>query len=190
MMIVGYARVSTEEQKLDLQVKALETAGCDRIFEDRGFSGACFARDGLDRALGSLKPGGTLVVWRLDRLGRSLSGLIQLIDQLGQRQVQFRSVMENIDTCSSGGRLMFHMMAALAEFERALISERTRAGIKEAKARGRQVGRPRALSEDAVRKALAAVHCDGATTTEIARRFGISQRTLQRHLQRARADIL
>ena len=177
MMIVGYARVSTEEQKLDLQLKALANAGCNRIFEDRGFSGAGFAREGLEQALGSLKPGGTLVVWRLDRLGRSLSGLIQLIDQLGRRQIQFRSVMENIDTCSSGGRLMFHMMAALAEFERALISERTRAGIEEAKAQGRRIGRPKALNDNALREAPAAVRRDGTTTAELAARFAVSQRT-------------
>lgn len=188
-MIVGYARVSTDEQKLDLQISALEVAGCNRIYKDQGRSGLSFDREGLEGALNSLKPGSTLVVWRLDRLGRSLSGLVQLIDQLGKRQVHFRSVMENIDTSSPGGRLMFHMMAALAEFERALISERTRAGLNEAKAQGKLIGRPKALTEADIRRALRDVHRDGLTMIETSERLGVSVRTLQRHLRWARDSI-
>jgi len=183
-MIVGYARVSTEEQKLDLQLTALRGAGCNRIYEDQGRSGYSFAREGLEAALESLTPGGTLVVWRLDRLGRSLSGLVQLIDQLGKRQVHFRSVMENIDTTSPGGRLMFHMMAALAEFERAVIVERTRAGLAEARARGSVIGRPKAMDEDRVRDACHAVHFEGRCMREVAGQSGVSIRTLQRYLKR------
>lgn len=185
-MIVGYARVSTEDQKVDLQLTALRQAGCKRIYEDRGKSGAIFDREGLDAAMASLKPGATLVVWRLDRLGRSLSGLVNLIEQLGKRQVHFRSLMENIDTTTSGGRLMFHMMAALAEFERALISERTRAGIEEARAQGRRIGRPATLTENAIGAALWAVAVEGMTMLDVADRFGVSARTLRRHFGRAR----
>lgn len=181
-MIVGYTRVSTDEQRLDLQITALERAGCDRIFADQGVSGYQFSRGGLKSAMKSLKPGGTLVVWRLDRLGRSLSGLVRLMEQLGARGVHFRSVTENIDTGSSGGRLMFHMMAALAEFERSLISERTRAGMAAARARGCIVGRPRALDDQQIRAARCAVRCHGRGVREISEELGISTRTLQRHL--------
>jgi len=185
-MIVGYARVSTEDQKVDMQLTALRLAGCKRIYEDRGKSGAIFDREGLEAAMASLKPGATLVVWRLDRLGRSLSGLVNLIEQLGKRQIHFRSLTENIDTTSSGGRLMFHMMAALAEFERALISERTRAGIEEARAQGRRIGRPATLTETAIGAAFRAVAVDGMTMLDVADRFGVSSRTLRRHFVRAR----
>ncbi|MCV9910388.1 recombinase family protein [Brucella sp. HL-2] len=140
---VGYARVSTEEQKVDLQLNALKLAGCEQIFMDEGVSGAKVDRAGLKKALASLQPGDTLVVWRLDRLGRSLINLVGLMSELGNRGVEFHSVMENIDTCSAGGRLVFHLMAALAEFERSLISERTKAGMEAAKLRGIHVGRPR-----------------------------------------------
>jgi DNA invertase Pin-like site-specific DNA recombinase len=185
-MIVGYARVSTEEQKLDLQISALTNAGCNIIYRDHGRSGHDFDRTGLDEALSSLMPGSTLVVWRLDRLGRSLSGLVELIEKLGKRHVHFRSVMENIDTSSPGGRLMFHLMAALAEFERALISERTRAGLQVAKAQGKPIGRPKALTEADICRALHEVHDAGATMVDTARWLGVSVRTLQRYLREAR----
>ncbi|WP_343529025.1 recombinase family protein [Sphingomonas sp.] len=185
-MIVGYARVSTEEQKLDLQIGALKKAGCNRIFQDRGCSGGSFQRDGLEAAFNSLKPGGTLVVWRLDRLGRSLSGLVDLIDRLGKRDAHFHSLMEHIDTSSSGGRLMFHMMAALAEFERALISERTRAGLAEAKLRGQMIGRPKRLDQADLRRALDYKYVERRTTFETALHFGVSVRTMQRYLRETR----
>lgn len=140
---VGYARVSTEEQKVDLQLNALKQAGCDQIFVDEGVSGAKADRAGLKKALASLQPGDTLVVWRLDRLGRSLINLVGLMSELGSRGIEFYSLMENIDTTSAGGRLVFHLMAALAEFERSLISERTKAGMEAAKLKGIHVGRPR-----------------------------------------------
>ena len=181
-MIVGYARVSTEEQRLDMQVEALRTLGCNRIYEDHGCSGSRFDRDGLDAALASLKPGGTLIVWRLDRLGRSLSGLVDLIDRLGKSSVHFRSVMENIDTSSPGGRLMFHMMAALAEFERAVISERTRAGLAQARARGAALGRPKALQANQLEQVLQAMHFYNANIRKVAERFDVSERTLRRYL--------
>lgn len=179
---VGYARVSTDEQKLDLQIRALERAGCEKIFSDHGISGYRFARGGLKAALRHLRPGETLVVWRLDRLGRSLSGLVRLMEQLGARGIHFHSVTENIDTGSSGGRLMFHMMAALAEFERSLISERTRAGMAAARARGCPIGRPRALDDQQIQAARCAVRCRGATLASVSSDFGVSARTLQRRL--------
>lgn len=182
-MIAGYARVSTEEQKLDLQIQALESAGCEHIYTDHGQSGASFNRTGLESVLKDLKEGDRLVVWRLDRLGRSLSGLISFMDDLGRRKVHFCSITENIDTASSGGRLMFHMMAALAEFERAVISERTRAGLAAAKALGKSLGRPQSLTTEQVRRAFCAITCNGVGPGEAAVDLGVSPRTLRRYLR-------
>jgi DNA invertase Pin-like site-specific DNA recombinase len=181
-MIVGYARVSTDEQRLDLQLQALERAGCDKVYTDHGHSGSKFNRPGLEQAITALSAGDTLVVWRLDRLGRSLSGLVGLMDQLGRRGVHFHSVTESINTASSGGRLMFHMMAALAEFERAVISERTRAGLSAARARGKQLGRPRALSDEQVQLASNVLAGDRVQLREVARDLNVSTRTLRRRL--------
>lgn len=139
---IGYARVSTPEQCLDLQRDALTAAGCDRIFEDFGVTGAKAARPGLDQALTALEPGDCLVVWKLDRLGRSLRHLTETLQSLADRDIGFRSLQDAIDTTTAGGRLYFHIMAALAEFERDLISERTKAGMHAAKQRGVHVGRP------------------------------------------------
>ena len=172
-MIIGYARVSTEDQKLNLQVQALEQAGCDMICEDLGQTGSHFGRTGLQNALSELNPGDTLVVWRLDRLGRSLSGLVKLV-----------SVMEKIDTTSPGGRFMFHLMAALAEFERSIISERTRAGMAAAKADGRQLGRPAVLTPEQVHVAKKEIERGRASRKRIARDLKVSPRTLQRHINR------
>src|SRR4051812_6294284 len=127
-MQIGYARVSTVDQNPALQQDALKAAGCEKIFADE-VSGSVTARRGLDRALAALKPGDTLVVWKLDRLGRSLSHLVNLIAELGARGVSFRSLSDPIDTTNAGGRLVLHIMGALAEFERSVIVERTQAGI-------------------------------------------------------------
>lgn len=181
-MIIGYARVSTDDQKLDLQVNALKAVGCSKIFTDRGQSGFRFDRDGLENALELLKPGSTLVVWRLDRLGRSLTGLVSLMERLGAAGIHFRSLNENIDTASSGGKLMFHMMAALAEFERTLISERTRAGMKAARTRGSTLGRPKTLSEEQIRSARHNIRIKKETPEDIAAKLNISARTLRRYL--------
>ena len=140
-MLIGYARVSTDEQSPDLQFDALNRAGCHRIFTDSA-SGATMSRPALDEAIRALRPGDTLVTWKLDRLGRSLSHLISIVTQLESRGIVFRSLSESIDTQTASGRLLFHVMGALAEFERALISERTRAGMAAARARGRSIGRP------------------------------------------------
>ncbi|MCW2264249.1 recombinase family protein [Gluconobacter cerinus] len=182
-MMIGYARVSTDEQKLDLQIQALESAGCDTIFTDQGESGGHFSRSGLDAATNALTEGGTLVVWRLDRLGRSLFGLVQIMETLSSRGIHFRSLTEHIDTASSGGRFMFHMMAALAEFERSLIAERTRAGLTAARIRGKTLGRPRLLSEKDLRNASSRLDNGAETLSDIAYSFKVSSRTLSRYLK-------
>jgi len=185
-MIIGYARVSTEEQKLDLQIQALRAAGCSRIFTDQGESGSKFSRSGLDAAMQHLHEGCTLVVWRLDRLGRSLFGLVQLMERLSKKGIHFRSITEHIDTASSGGRLMFHMMAALAEFERSIIAERTRAGLAAARVRGKTLGRPRLLSEQDLDIALSRLEDGTEGLTDIARSLNVSSRTLSRRLTNAK----
>ncbi|SFV29413.1 recombinase family protein [Hyphomicrobium facile] len=154
-MLIGYARVSTDDQSLDLQIDALKQAKCTKIFCDPGYSGALEYRPALDEAIRWLKTGDTLVTWRLDRLGRSLSHLISLVADLEGRGVAFRSISDAIDTSTAGGRLQFHLLGALAEFERSLISERTKAGLAAARARGTRLGRPAKL----VRR-----DCDAAPT--------------------------
>jgi DNA invertase Pin-like site-specific DNA recombinase len=186
---VGYARVSTDEQNLDLQVRALKQAGCDVIYTDSGVSGSTRSRPGLDRALGSLRKGDKLVVWRLDRLGRSLLNLIQLLENLGTREISFRSLCEYIDTSSSGGRLVFHMMAALAEFERSLISERTLAGMAAARARGQHLGRQPSLNTSQCAQAHLLLS-EGLDVYEVAQRFEVTPRTLSRLVRRYRDDDL
>jgi DNA invertase Pin-like site-specific DNA recombinase len=180
MQKIGYARVSTADQSLRLQTMALEAAGCTQVFIDEGISGRITNRPGLNRALESLLPGDTLVVWRLDRLGRSLIHLVKLINDFADTSIDFQSLTENIDTKSSGGRLVFHMMAALAEFERSLISERTRAGMLAVKAEGRHIGRPRALSELERDQALISILQDEEPISEVAMRYQVHPRTLKR----------
>src|ERR671932_1719819 len=141
-MLIGYARVSTNEQNLDLQRDALERAGCDLIFDDH-VSGIKARRPGLEQALSHLRAGDTLVVWRLDRLGRSLRHLIDTVTDLQERGIGFKSLTESIDTTTSGGRLVFNIFASLAEFEREIIRERTLAALQSARARGRKGGRPK-----------------------------------------------
>ncbi|CAE6864198.1 hypothetical protein R69746_07983 [Paraburkholderia aspalathi] len=183
-MIIGYARVSTGDQNLALQRQALQRLGCERIYEDHGVSGGAQSRPGLDRVLARMKAGDTLVVWRLDRLGRSLAHLVQLLEMLSKRQVCFHSITEHIDTGSSGGRLVFHMMAALAEFERALISERTRAGIAAARASGQVIGRPRLLSPTQTSTARGLMEREGWSLRDAAAHLAVHPRTLQRMLER------
>jgi DNA invertase Pin-like site-specific DNA recombinase len=144
-MLIGYARVSTHDQTLTLQQDALENAGCNKIFTDTA-SGAKAERKGLEQALHYVRKGDTLVVWRLDRLGRSLPHLIASMTTLEERGIGFKSLTENIDTTTSGGNLIFHIFGALVEFERNLIRERTTAGLLPARARGRKGGRPKVLT--------------------------------------------
>ncbi|MBK3745255.1 recombinase family protein, partial [Paraburkholderia aspalathi] len=146
MQRIGYARISTTEQSLDLQIDALKRAGCTQIFTDEGLSGADFQRPGLKAIQKALTPGSMLIVWRLDRLGRSLVDLVSTINKLAERNIEFQSLTEAIDTSTSTGRLLFHIVGSMAEFERALISERTKAGMAAAKARGAKIGRRRSMS--------------------------------------------
>ncbi len=178
---IGYARVSTEEQSLNLQFDALKAAGCEKVFQDNGISGVVADRPALKAALAAVGPGDVLVVWKLDRLGRSLGHLIQLINELGQREAGFQSLSESIDTTTAGGLLLFHVMGALAQFERALISERTKAGMKAAKQRGQVLGRPRKLTDDQIREAGLLI-AGGTPRKTVARFFGVAPETLRRSL--------
>jgi DNA invertase Pin-like site-specific DNA recombinase len=180
-MLIGYARVSTDDQSLDLQLDALERAGCNEVFSDKGFSGVLRSRPALDGALGSLGAGDTLVTWRLDRLGRSLSHLISLVTDLEGRGVAFKSLSDGIDTSTPAGRLQFHMLGALAEFERCLISERTRAGIAAARSRGGMIGRPAKLIPSDVDTAISELR--QRSLAEVAKRFEVSPVTLRRALR-------
>ena len=177
--MIGYARVSTDEQNPALQFDALDRAGCKRIFTDCA-SGARTNRPSSEETLGVLKKGDTLVVWKLDRLGRSLSHLITLISELEVRGVAFRSLSEAIDTGTAGGRLLFHVMGALAEFERTLISERTRAGMASAKSRGAVLGRPPKLSSDKIASAQRSLARNGRSVGEVATGLAVSRSTLRR----------
>lgn len=183
MRKIGYARVSTNEQNLDLQRTALQAAGCVEINTDQGISGSNFERPGLSRVIHCLERGDMLVVWRLDRLGRSLIDLIRLVTDLGARGVEFHSLSEAIDTSSPGGRLLFHLLAAMAEFERSLISERTRAGMAAARARGSRIGRRPATTASQRAAARIAIEQDSADVEEVAAKFGVHPRTLQRILK-------
>jgi DNA invertase Pin-like site-specific DNA recombinase len=183
-MLVGYARVSTDDQTLALQLDALQAASCEKIFTDT-MSGAKAERPGLTEALEFCRPGDVLAVWRLDRLGRSLTQLIALMTTLDEKGVGFKSLTEQIDTTTSGGKLIFHIFGALAEFERNLIRERTRAGLAAARARGRQGGRPKTTALDTPRKLqLAQKMYDDPENTieEICRTMGISRATLYRYI--------
>lgn len=178
-IIVGYARVSTGNQRLDMQLDALKASGCTRVYTDTA-SGALSARPGLDQALAELDEGDTLVVWRLDRLGRSLPHLVATIDTLAKRGVNLKSLHEAIDTTSPTGRLMVHLIASLAEFERELTVERTIAGLEAAKARGASLGRPTVWTPQRA-EAAAALLAAGATVTQVAHALGISRATVYRH---------
>ena len=183
-MLIGYARISTDDQNLALQHDALTAAGCEKIYEDR-ISGARAERPGLALALEVARAGDTLIVWRLDRLGRSLKDLIALAERLEQRKVGLKSLKEALDTTSSGGRLIFHMFGALAEFERDLIRERTQAGLSAARARGRLGGRPKLLTPEKRRLAVQLYRAKEHSIAEICRLMGISKPTLYSYLAEA-----
>src|SRR5215210_3327481 len=181
-MLIGYARVSTLDQTLALQQDALTAAGCEQLYTDTA-SGARTDRPGLAQALSHLRAGDTLVVWRLDRLGRSLSHLIETVRELAARGVGFRSLQEQIDTTTSGGKLVFHVFGALAEFERDLIKERTHAGLAAARARGRLFGRPKALSPRKIEQLRTLAQDDRNTVAEICQTLGISRATFYRYVK-------
>ena len=177
-MLVGYSRVSTEDQKLDLQVDALKSAVCEKFFSDQ-VSGASKLRPGLEEALAYLKPGDTLVVWKLDRLGRTVKGLVDLVQTLQDKGIQFRSLTDGIDTSTTAGRFFFHVMAALAQMERELVHERTKAGLSAARARGRKGGRKPKMDISKITSAKTLLD-SGMTGQEVANNLGVSRATLYR----------
>ena len=181
-MLIGYARVSTDDQNLDLQRDALHQAGCTEIYEDH-IGGAKAARPGLQKALEVATAGDILVVWRLDRLGRSLKDLISIVEGLEQRKIELHSLQESLATHSNEGKLIFHLFGALAEFERNLIRERTQAGLKAARARGRTGGRPKAL-DLSKRKLVVKLYDEKQyTIDEICQMMGISKPTLYSYVE-------
>lgn len=183
-MQIGYARISTDAPHLDLQRDALAQAGCERVFEDTA-SGAKAERTGLTALLAALRPGDTVVIWRLDRLGRSLKDLIYLVERLDAVGVGLHSLQENIDTTSTGGRLVFPLFGALAAFERNLIRERTQAGRSAARARGHKGGRKKRLDPEHEQLALQLYHERRHTVDEICRLMGIGKSTLYNYLTSA-----
>ena len=188
-MLIGYARVSTQDQTPELQLDALRGVGCEKIFTEKA-SGSQRDRPQLKAALEYVRSGDTLVVWKLDRLARSLKQLIETIEQLKERDIDFRSLTEAIDTTTPGGRLTFHIFAALAEFERSLIQERTQAGLASARARGKKGGRPPALSSDDLLVAKALLRDHAISVEEIAKRLNVSPSTLYRHFPGGRGALL
>ena len=182
--LLGYARVSTAEQSADLQTDELTGAGCYRVWTDLATSGVLERRPQLDAVLEQLRPGDTLVVWRLDRLGRSLRHLIDTVTGLDERGVGFRSLRENIDTTTAGGRLVFHLFGALAQFEREIIRDRTVAGLASARARGRTGGRPPKLSEEQRRAARTMYDERELTVEQIGAVLGVSRTCIYRSLRR------
>ncbi len=185
-MKFGYARVSTGDQNIDLQIDQLQEAGCEKIFQETA-SGANTERQELAQLLEHVRDGDVIVIWKLDRLGRSLKHLVEIVSQLTERGVGLKSLNDPIDTTSSQGKLIFNIFASLAEFERDLIVERTQAGLKAARARGRNGGRPKGLSADATLKAVAAetLYKEGKlSANEIASNLGISKATLYSYLRR------
>jgi DNA invertase Pin-like site-specific DNA recombinase len=179
MALIAYARTSTSDQSTDLQTDALNAAGCIKVFTDQ-ISGGTTQRPGLDEALAYIRPGDTLVVWKLDRLGRSLIHVIETINTLAERGVGFRSLTEQIDTTSNSGKLILHILAALSEFERGIIRERVNAGLDAARRRGRVGGRPKAIDRSKS-EAIAAMKKQKIPPAEICSNLKISRATLYRH---------
>src|SRR6266496_5332562 len=188
-MKVGYVRVSKQEQNEALQIDALKEAGCEKWFVDK-ITGSKAERKGLNEALKYLRLGDTFIVWKLDRAGRSLPHLIELLKDLQERNIEFLSITERIDTTTPGGKLIFHLMGALAEFERDLIRERTNAGLAAARARGRLGGRPRKLhSRTKLALVLSAYNDKKHSIDEICQTFGISRRTLFRYVRVDKKEV-
>ncbi len=181
-MLIGYARVSKNEQNLDLQLDALKAAGCEKIFTDKVTS-LREERNGLDEALTFLRPGDVLVVWKLDRLGRTLRHLIDLIANFNQKGIGFKSLKETIDTTTSTGKLIFHIFGALAEFERDIIHERTNAGLEAARARGHNGGRPRSLNSKKVQMLRDLYSSRKHSIPELCQMLAISKTSLYRYVR-------
>ena len=177
-MLIGYARVSTQDQNLDLQTEALTMAGCKKVFDDK-ISGSRAERPGLSKALEMLREGDTLVVWKLDRLGRSVKNLVDLVGELQKQGIQFKSLTDAIDTSTPSGRFFFHVMASLAEMERELTIERTRAGLEVAKQLGRKGGRSRKMTDSKIESAKKLL-ANGVPPRDVAKNLGVSVPTLYR----------
>ncbi len=187
-MLIGYARVSTPDQNLDLQIDNLKSAGCDRIFTDCT-SGVKSDRPGLTEALSFARRSDVLVVWKLDRLGRSLSNLIATVKNLTDQGIEFKSLQENLDTLSPGGKLVFHIFGAIAEFERDLIRERTMAGLESARARGRKGGAKKLLTQSQIKVGRSLAADPTRTVSEICDLLKCSPSTYYRHIQNKEEDL-
>lgn len=181
-MKIGYARISTHEQNLDLQIDALKVAGCERIYQDK-LSGSITLRPELEKLREVLREGDTLIIWRLDRLGRSLKDLIEWVAYLEEKKVTLHSLQEALDTSTAGGKLIFHIFGALAEFERNLIRERTKAGLAAARARGRLGGRPQKLDADKKALAIKLYKEKELPVMKICEMLGISKPTLYKYIR-------
>ena len=181
-MKIGYARVSTNDQNLDLQTDALEDAGCEKIFTDQGVSGAKAERPGLEKALDQIRKNDVLIIWKLDRLGRSLKHLLSIIEDLRDRGAHFASIQDGFDTSTASGKMVFSVIGAMAEYERNLTRERTRAGLAAARTRGRMGGRPKALDESQVKVAIALAEAGELTINQICEQVGCSRSTYYRQV--------
>lgn len=182
-MHIGYARVSTQDQNLDLQLDALKNAGCEKIYHEK-FTGKSKDRIELSSCINALRKNDVLIVWKLDRLARSLKDLVEIVHSLETQGIGFKSITECIDTTSAGGKLVFHLFGALAEFEHAIIKERTIAGLNAARARGRKGGRKPSMTKSDVKKAIAMLSDPMITKTEVAQHFKVSRITLNKALVR------
>ena len=185
IMKIGYARVSTKEQSFDLQIDSLTAAGCEKIFKEKA-SGTKSLRPILEQLIDQLRPDDILIVYKLDRLGRSLKNLIHILSQLETKQVSFISLHDNIDTTTTAGKLIFHLFASIAEFERELIRERTKSGLEAARSRGRVGGRPKGLSQEAIKTAIASealYNSKKYSVSQICKKMGISKPTLYNYLR-------
>ena len=181
---IGYARVSTEDQRLDMQLDALARVGCDQVFHDHGVSGAKAARPGLDAAMKQLVEGDVLIVYKLDRLGRSVLHLADLLTRMDSQGIHFCSLSEGINTTTPGGRLVYHVFAAVAEFVREMIRENTINGLAAARARGSRIGRPLKMDDARILEAHRFIHQEGKTLDQVAAQFGVSKSTVIRALSR------
>lgn len=186
-MLIGYARVSTIDQNLELQLSALNNTGCEKIYEDH-LSGTKVNRPGLDMALEVLRKNDTLVVWKLDRLGRTVKGLIDLVNLLHQKGIHFKSLTDNVDTSTPSGRFFFHVMASLAQMERELLAERTKAGLAAAKAKGRIGGRKRKMTQSKIESAKQLL-ASGTLPKEVAYNLGVSVPTLYRWIPASELEL-
>jgi len=187
-MKIGYARVSTADQHLRMQEDALKSAGCEEIYSDV-ISGVKSQRPGLEKALNYAREGDTIVVWKLDRLGRSIQHLIQTITSLIEKKIAFKSLQENIDTSTSGGKLIFHIFSALAEFERDLIQERTQAGLKAARVRGKMGGRPPLLDTRQINRMIEMYDEQKNTVAEICKIYNISRPSFYNYLNNRKREL-